>query len=570
MFSLAGAMRAMRALLYFGVRNFFPLRVRAILLQSGGGHGFYGNPYYLAKHLLSDSEYAKYRIICVADMSATPFPAGLRSKRLRVCSVGSVEYILSLATAKYVISDTSFPVWFVRRKSQRYLNTWHGTPLKTLGKRAAVGVHANLRNMQRNFFQCTDILAPNQHTLKVLQDDFMLPGIWSGRFIEKGYPRNDVLFRSKDRSGGVENIAFMPTWRGTHADPKAYSEDIQGFLDILVKGLPNSVIWVRLHPLAEGAVNIRYDARVRAFPADREPYEHLAECDALITDYSSVMFDFAVTRRPVILYAPDMDGYREERDFCLDVDLLPFPILTDGRAVVEALNGNADTFTKAGTLCSLIRSESGHSTQDVCLDFFNDIPSKSCSEGDKAALFLLPHSECLAAPLIDCAQMLCREDWKVTLCVDERYELPRAVDTCREEAGCSLIPATEDRSMLVWLRLVYAFLNSFSSSTAERFRQKRRVEEWRRLFGHNYLPSIVVVADEGVGGRLFSPVNMDAQYVFVRARKGEEYLEEAVRIIGVGETECGQGGAGLCELVYKTVKAVACNGNLSDNYVPQD
>ncbi len=566
MFSLAGMLRMIRALLYVGARNFYPLRKHTVLLQSGAGKGFYGNPYYLAEHILANPDYARYRVICVSESSAS-IPAGLRATRLEVCKVGSFSYILNLATAKYVINDTSFPVWFVRRVSQCYLNTWHGTPLKTLGKRAAVGVHANLRNMQRNFFQCTDILTPNAHTLKVLRDDFMLPGIWSGRFIEKGYPRNDVLFRSGKKAGDIGHVVFMPTWRGTHADPKAYSEDIQGFLDILVEGLPRSIVWVRLHPLAEGNVSIRYDERIRAFPVDSEPYEHLAECDALITDYSSVMFDFAITRRPVILYVPDMDGYREERDFCLDIDLLPFPVLTDGQAVVEALKGSRLAVEQEEAFRTLIRSESGNSARDVCMAFFNEPNLEARPEREqRMALFLLPMGEPQAAILMNCAQKLCRDGWQVTLCVEERHDKAEALRLCREEAGCSFIPATEDRGMLVWQRLLHSFLQSFSSSVARRFRQRWRVQEWRRLFGHNYCPRVVVAADEGVGGRMFSPLHLQSRYVFVRASQGEEYLEQAACVIEFGESEGGE----VCRRVYGAVIAAAGESGVSDKCVVQD
>jgi CDP-glycerol glycerophosphotransferase len=176
------------------------------------------------------------------------------------------------------------------------------------------------------------------------------------------------------------NIAFMPTWRASRANlAEASLEHLYGLRELfalLDENLPHTMtVWVRLHPLLRSAQYLRSYRRIRPFPEDIEPYKHLATCDALVTDYSSVLFDFAATRRPIFLYTPDEGAYRKERDFCLDIDTLPFQRFATPSELLESLAGLADCLPQASVayqdfIAEYANLDCGQSAEALCSQFF--------------------------------------------------------------------------------------------------------------------------------------------------------------------------------------------------------
>ena len=378
---------------YTFLRSHCRVRANHVLLESHHGKDFGGNPYYLAAWLASDPQYRHLRLIMVGP------PHRKQWLRQRLCAPNitvvkprSIRYAFHLATSKWLISDVTFPLYFSRRSEQKYLNTWHGTPLKVLGRDIPGGTIDQLQNSQRNFLHATWILAPNHHTEKVLLEAYCLRGFCEGRMLRLGYPRNDPLRRSLSREdlSTEAHIAFMPTWRGGLSSRKSDSQqqltELADLLDHLDRLLPSSVIlWVKLHPLVSGRITLDHCRLIKPFPQDVETYEHLATCDALITDYSSVLFDFAATRRPIFRYIPDEDYYEAERGFCLDPSMLPFPCARTPVALVALVQELLDRMVVTPdeqytrflkTFNSLDR---GTSAQDVCRAFFTeDMPDGVC------------------------------------------------------------------------------------------------------------------------------------------------------------------------------------------------
>src|SRR5699024_1413974 len=115
----------------------------------------------------------------------------LDSTDVLVVQKDSLQYTRLLATAKYLVNNSTFPTYFTRRDGQRYLMTWHGTPLKTLAKDMPEPlVHLN---MARNYLQATHAIFPNEHTRRVLIESMDLHGLLSANAHTTGYPRNDAL-----------------------------------------------------------------------------------------------------------------------------------------------------------------------------------------------------------------------------------------------------------------------------------------------------------------------------------------------------------------------------------------
>jgi CDP-glycerol glycerophosphotransferase len=320
-----------QGLLYVAITKHFPIARDRVLLESHHGREFFGNPYYIAASLVSSPnlDHLKLVIVC-SSRNARRLRDAFPIERFKRCKKGSIRYIYHLARCEYLINDSTFPAYFSRRQEQKYLNTWHGTPLKTLGRRMKEAMPRSISNTQRNLLHTTHILSPNDPTRAALLDDYMIRDLWHGKLIDAGYPRNDILhIKRPDPKRDRYAIAFMPTWRGTletlGSAGARQVQQLQSDLQSLDQRLPeNVIVWVRLHPLVSGSVEFGNFKRVRPFPSDVEPYDHLATCSLLITDYSSVMFDFAETARSVVLYSPDLAAYEEERAFYFGYADLPF------------------------------------------------------------------------------------------------------------------------------------------------------------------------------------------------------------------------------------------------------
>ena len=198
----------------------------AIIFESFGGSNFQGNPYYIYKEIFCDTQYNKYRLF-IAHQNPAQVTQWLNAQQLmdeRVCVVdkNSEQYRNVLAHAKYLVNNVSFNMDFIKKPEQVYLNTWHGTPLKCLGRNIRNDPF-ECNNAQRNFLLCNYLIAPNELTQGVYEDDYMVRGIMPGEVLLQGYPRNSVFYDSGARArikekyalDGVTTILFMPTWRGT-------------------------------------------------------------------------------------------------------------------------------------------------------------------------------------------------------------------------------------------------------------------------------------------------------------------------------------------------------------------
>lgn len=254
---------------------------------------------------------------------------------VELVNLGSRKYQKVLATSKYLVNNVSFPTYFIRRDGQKYINTWHGTPLKTLGKKMANGIQ-DMSNMQRNFLESTHLLHPNKFTMKHMMEDYNLNNLFTGKVLLEGYPRNSVFLdkkkemeiRKEYKMEDKEVFAYMPTWRGamsSGANANSYEEEVLSILSSIDETLnDHQIFYVNLHPLVKDKIAIEGFKHIKKFPESINSYDFLNAVDILITDYSSVFFDFSITRKPVVLFMYDYDTYMSERGMYMDVKDLPF------------------------------------------------------------------------------------------------------------------------------------------------------------------------------------------------------------------------------------------------------
>lgn len=336
---------------YIWYREHCPVQAKLILLESLDGAMPTDNIAAILKELCSNVAYQEFQI-CLSGKKET---VSSRRKylqrrglnRVKVLSFGTREYFKVLATAKFLVTEVSFHFSFIKRPEQVYLNTWHGTPLKTLGRQVKSDF-AMIGNVQRNFLDADYLLCPNEFTKEVLVRDYMLSNLAKTTLLMTGYPRNEMLLDKKRweevriAEGLVDKqmIAFLPTWRGTmeivegSSQRKKLQEMLRELDGLLSK---NQVCFVKLHPMTMMGMDFSGYQKIKAFPEEYDTYDFLSAMDVLVTDYSSVFFDFAVTGRKIILFPYDKEEYETDRGFYFKLEELPFPQVYSVKELAEEI-----------------------------------------------------------------------------------------------------------------------------------------------------------------------------------------------------------------------------------------
>ncbi len=267
---------------------------------------------------------------------------------VRFIVYNSTDYLKLLATAKYLVTDTSLASYYIKREGQVYLNTWHGTPLKAMGRIVPQREYA-LGNVQRNFMIADYLLYQNEFSRDIFLDDYMIRQLYQGKILLSGYPRNSAFFeegrrefiREKLSLSGMQVMAYMPTWRGllSKKENKKQIEEIGNYLyDIDAALEDNQVLFVKLHPYVKEGLNYDDFEHIRPFPEEYETYDFLNATDLLVTDYSSIMFDYAVSGRKIILFTYDRAEYLSDRGMYIDLDKVEFPQADTVEALIEKMN----------------------------------------------------------------------------------------------------------------------------------------------------------------------------------------------------------------------------------------
>ncbi|MBQ1371939.1 MAG: CDP-glycerol glycerophosphotransferase family protein, partial [Oscillospiraceae bacterium] len=236
----------------------------------------------------------------------------------------------------------------IKRKNQFYLQTWHGFALKRI--EADVGNHLEpeyVAAAKRDSSQIDVIVTGSGFMEKLYRNSFW----YEGPVLRTGTPRNDIFFRDHSvlhsevcrRLGLPENrklALYAPTFRSDHSTD-AYRIDAELLRRKAAENFQGDwTVLIRLHPnvAAQSATLFAYNGDTLV---DATKYPDMAEllcaADLLITDYSSSMFDYALTGKPVIRFATDIEAYQKDRDFYFPLDALPFPLARSNEELERVL-----------------------------------------------------------------------------------------------------------------------------------------------------------------------------------------------------------------------------------------
>lgn len=324
------------------------LKNELAFFESHNSMDFAGNMLAIAKELSQNPE--KYRVkivISCLDENRDLIKSCVERYAISVDEFvirESKRYFEVLATAKYLFTDVAFYSLFQKRKGQICVTTWHGTPLKTLGYTFYEDAYV-VANQKRGFILADYFVCPNEYTWECIKTSYQLDGLFNGKVVFAGYPRNAIFFDEKRREqlkahldvDGKKVIVYMPTWRGKVIEVKGQeqSHQLQRLLSEIDKTLSDDcIVWAKLHRLNQAELDFSVFDRVRPFPTGFDTYDVLNTADVLVTDYSSVMFDFANTGKKIVLYCYDKEDYVSNRGCYFDMEKLPFPIVTTVKELI--------------------------------------------------------------------------------------------------------------------------------------------------------------------------------------------------------------------------------------------
>lgn len=326
-----------------------PQAANKIIFANGDGYGFGGNPKYIALELLSrHSDSAQgIDLVWITNDCTTELPEGVRPVKY-----GSYEHYYELGTARVWIDNQHKNLFSRKRDGQVYIQTWHGGgPLKKI-EFDAEGLSDSYLDLCELNSEMEDIMvSPSRFNSQLYRRAFH----YQGQIMECGYPRNDIFWKANGCRKRIETlyqikpeegiVLYAPTYRESDAEDSIISHDSfsaegHGNYDLDRK---NILDLNRVRQALELKTGKKFKALVRFHPYDKNPerkyvwcegwenvtgcddvQELLAASDILITDYSSVMWDFSIQGKPVFLFHPDLAGYERERGYYLSFDQMPY------------------------------------------------------------------------------------------------------------------------------------------------------------------------------------------------------------------------------------------------------
>lgn len=233
-----------------------------------------------------------------------------------------------------------------KRKQQFYVQTWHGgVALKRIEKDIEKQLNLEYVHSALHDSSMIDLLVSNS---RFCTDMYRRAFWYDGEIIECGSPRVDILFscdsdqkkQIKEKLGFQSDdhiVLYAPTFRKDKGT-ECYRMDFKRILEALSRDGASWKFAVRLHPnIADQADFLQYDADIINATNYPDMYELMAVSDILITDYSSVMFEAGFVKKPVFLFATDIEDYKQDRNFYFDLEQLPFPLATTNKDLLKQI-----------------------------------------------------------------------------------------------------------------------------------------------------------------------------------------------------------------------------------------
>lgn len=339
---------------------------KTVIFGCFNGRSYCDSPKAIYKYMLTDRRFEEFNYIWVFK-EPNKHKYLEENKNTKVISVKGKKYVQAMAKAKYWIFNYKIPDYIYPKKDQIFVQCWHGTPLKRLGCDLQHFDNAlnTIEGMKKRYNEETKKFSYFLSPSKFASEKFI--SIWNMKenkkqdcVLELGYPRNDYLYNYTDNDIktiksklGIENctkkiLLYAPTYRDNqHTSGIGYTYKTEVDFDKLKEELSDEyIILFRSHWLVANLFDFE---KYKDFIYNVSDYDDIDELyvvsDLLITDYSSVFFDYANLKRPILFYMYDLEEYRDNiRGFYLDIEDLPGPILKTEEELIENIKTISEDF----------------------------------------------------------------------------------------------------------------------------------------------------------------------------------------------------------------------------------
>lgn len=314
-----------------------------IVVDNFNGRGYGDNPKYIIQEILKQKQ--NYKIIWLLDKKDKgQLPEGVIPVKFN-----SLRAIYELATAEFWIDNVRKNYKTIKRPEQKYIQTWHGA---YGGKKVEKDAEEKLSSVYVKHAQIdsnnSDLFISNS---KAMSDLYRSSFWYEGEILEVGFPRNDIFFNDKeilkkkvreyfDFLENYKICLYAPTFR-SDCSLDVYNLDFESCLKSLEKKFGGDwILLIRLHPnICEKSKDLVYNNK-NIFNASYydDMQELLCVSDCLITDYSSSVYDFVLTKNPCFLYTPDLNNYLNDRGFYINIEENIFPRANSNEALNQIIN----------------------------------------------------------------------------------------------------------------------------------------------------------------------------------------------------------------------------------------
>ena len=320
--------------------SLFKIDNKKIVVISYNGKGYWDNGKYICNELLK-YDYKIYWATTKKYKNSLP-------PKINYVKIDSIKYLYHLATAKIWINNNRFRLGIRKRKNQFYIQTRHGCIWFKKVEAAVKNTSMLYVWSAKNDSKMANLILSNSTFMTNIYKKYFW---YNGNILEYWCPRNDIIINNskvlirKVRQffwfSDLEKIClYAPTFRDNNS-LNAYNIDYE----ILIDELKRKFWWkwkllIRLHPAISGLTAQLTGFNKNILNATDYPdmQELLVATDFMITDYSSCIFDYAISWKPAVIYASDIEEYRENRDFFVKLEDIPFPIATNNTELEKVIN----------------------------------------------------------------------------------------------------------------------------------------------------------------------------------------------------------------------------------------
>ena len=492
----------------------YNLEEKTILYESYHGSSISCNPYAIFKSLLMDDRFKDYKHVWVIN-DRTKIPTNLKTNRRVIFIARDCDaYSRYLTKAKYLINNTTFPTWYIRKDKQVYLNTWHGTPIKTLGKDVTEDFMSH-KNQTRNFLQASHIINPNPYTTSILKESYDFSETFTGVLATTGYPRQDLMLNVSQNekkhllellkvNKNKKVVLYAPTWRGTVDgaifDTSQLERDINKLQEI-----SEIHLLFRGHYMVEEAIS-KLDLDITVAPSYVDTNSLLSVVDILITDYSSICFDFMALDKPIIYYTYDRFIYEKHRGLYLEIEELEgdicYTINELKSALLRSVNYDGKYKISESIKNKFCPYDDGKASERaIDLIFFNKTQMLNTEDTPQKESILIYGGPLMAngitTSFINLANHIDKEKYTVTIVID-----PNAItlDNLRIEqlkkfdSTIKVIPRVGQLLMTLeerWILGRFNNLKNLTNTESWNILKSSHTREFKRVFGYGRFNHVV-------------------------------------------------------------------------------